>query len=129
MPDDIISDGRWNDIPVVVLVNSGCVSSGDQLAFALADCPEVTMMGITASCGSAQTIGGGCILTNSEMGIHYPIFADLTLNGKPYIDAGKGRKGQPLLDEIISFDRNAAEEIYIQGNDYELAYALEYINH
>ena len=41
----IFPDGRYADIPVVVLVNSNCMSAGDGMAKFLGDCPNVTLMG------------------------------------------------------------------------------------
>ncbi len=40
----------------VVLVNSNCMSAGDGMAKFLGDCPNVTLMGITASSGVNQNI-------------------------------------------------------------------------
>lgn len=41
----VFPDGRYADIPVVVLVNSNCMSAGDGMAKFLGDCPNVTLMG------------------------------------------------------------------------------------
>lgn len=47
----IFPDGRYKDLPVAVLVNANCVSAGDGMAKYLGECPNVTLMGITASGG------------------------------------------------------------------------------
>lgn len=59
----IFPDGRYADIPVVVLVNSNCMSAGDGMAKFLGDCPNVTLMGITASSGVNQN-NGAFLLSN-----------------------------------------------------------------
>jgi C-terminal processing protease CtpA/Prc len=128
VPMTIKGDGRWKDLPVVVLVNEGCVSSGDHLANGLAACPNVTLMGMTNACGSAQSIGGVCILPDSKIEFHYPIYLDTTKDGKPYIDAKKDRKGSLVLDEVIDLNEKAIDEIFEKGKDYELQYAIDYIS-
>ena len=54
----------------VVLVNSNCMSAGDGMAKFLGDCPNVTLMGITASSGVNQNNGGYIYLgaVQKEMG-------------------------------------------------------------
>ena len=122
----IEADGRYVDIPVVVLVNAGCVSSGDLLAYNLSLCPNVTMMGMTTTCGSAQTIGGVCMLSGGKIEIHYPMYPILNPDGSICVDAGPERKNPLDIDERIPFDMTAVEEIYYSDNDYELEYVLDY---
>lgn len=124
----IEADGRYVDIPVVVLVNAGCVSSGDLLAYNLSLCPNVTMMGMTTTCGSAQAIGGVCMLSGGKIEIHYPMYPMLNADGSICVDAGPERKNPLVIDERIPFDMTAVEEIYYSDNDYELEYVLGYID-
>jgi hypothetical protein len=44
-----------------------------------------------------------------------------------YIDGGPDRVSAITLDERIPFDMEAVNKIYMQGQDYELQYALEWI--
>lgn len=124
----IEADGRYVDIPVVVLVNAGCVSSGDLLAYNLSLCPNVTMMGITTTCGSAQAIGGVCMLSGGKMEIHYPMYPILNADGSICVDAGPERKNPLIIDARIPLDKAAVEKIYYSDIDYELEYALDYIS-
>lgn len=123
----IEADGRYVDIPVVVLVNEGCVSSGDLLAYNLSLCPNVTMMGITTTCGSAQATGGVCMLSGGKIEIHYPMYPTLNVDGSICVDAGAERKNPVEIDVRIPFDKSAVEKIYYSDKDYELEYVLDYI--
>lgn len=67
------ADGRWADLPVVVLTNSCCGSSGDGFVYALSRFPNVTTMGITCSEGIYQSVGGYVVLPDSNLYLHYPI--------------------------------------------------------
>lgn len=124
----IPADGRYSDIPVVVLVNAGCASNGDLLAYRLSQCPNVTLMGITTTWGSAQCLGGDVLLSGGKISVRYPLIASLDENEKVMIDAGKDRKSVLKLDVKIPMDDNAVYCIYTLGGDYELAYARHYIN-
>ena len=53
----IPANGKWADIPVVVLTNAQCGSSGDGLVYALSQCPNVTTAGICESEGIFECIG------------------------------------------------------------------------
>ena len=121
-------DGRYSDIPVVVLVNAGCASSGDMLAFRISQCPNVTMMGITTTWGSAQSLGGECLLSGGHIMVRYPLIATLDENDSIVVDAGKDRKSSIELDEKIPFDSKAIKVMYEMGADYDLAYTRLYLN-
>lgn len=123
----IEADGRYADIPVVALVNAGCASSGDLLAYNMSLCPNVTMMGITTSWGSAQAAGGVCFLSEGTAEIHYPIYPSINEDGTICIDAGKDRKSSLILDVKIPLTEETVNEIMYSDNDYELEYAVSYI--
>lgn len=121
-------DGRYKDIPVVALVNAGCASSGDMFAYSISKCPNVTMMGITTTWGSAQALGGRCYLTDGRITVRYPIIASLDENGSVVMDAGKDRKSSLKLDKRIPLDSTAVYCMYELGGDYDLAYTRKYLN-
>ena len=124
----IVPDGRYSDIPVVVLVNAGCASSGDMLAYRLSQCPNITMMGITTTWGSAQSLGGECLLSGGSIVVRYPLIATLDVNGQIIVDAGKDRKSSIELDEKIPLDSKAVKIMYEMDADYDLAYARIVLN-
>ena len=121
-------DGRYCDIPVVVLVNAGTASSGDMLAYRLSNCPNVTMMGVTTTWGSAQSLGGMCLLSGGSIQVRYPIIGTLGENNEVLVDAGKDRKSSIVLDEKIPLDSKALKIYYDLDADYDLAYARLYLN-
>ena len=121
------ADGRYSDIPVVVLVNAGTASAGDILTYDLSLCPNVTVMGITTSWGSAQGVAQTCLLSGGSIRLRYSIMATLDEDRNVYIDGGPDRVSSITLDERIPFDMEAVNKIYMQGQDYELQYALEWI--
>lgn len=123
----IFPDGRFSDIPVVCLVNSDCMSAGDGLAKFLGDCPNVTLMGITASCGVNQNNGGYIYLTEN-IGIGYPVFLSLSSDDVPLIDTDHTRENRIPLDVTIPMTRERALEIFtLDENDPELQYAMDYL--
>ena len=121
-------DGRYSDIPVVVLVNAGTASSGDMLAYRISACPNVTMMGLTTTWGSAQSLGGMCLLSGGKIRVRYPLIASLGENNEILVDAGKDRKSGIDLDVKIPLDSKAIKIYYELDADYDLAYARLYLN-
>jgi len=122
------ANGCYADTPVVALVNCGCASSGDVLAHHLSECNNVTLMGYTTTWGSAQCMGGECLLSGGHIEVRYPIMATLYMNGDVFVDAGKDRVSTIPLDVKIPLDRTAVSVMYEDGQDYELAYACAYLN-
>ena len=121
-------DGRYADLPVVVLVNSGCGSAGDLLAYDLSQCPNVTIMGTTTTWGCAQEPAGRCILSSGNIIVRYPVITTLEADNTVTIDAGADRVSRILLDERIPLDEEAVEDIYVRYIDHELEYAHDFIN-
>ena len=121
------ADGRYSDIPVVVLVNAGTASAGDILTYNLSTCPNVTVMGITTSWGCAQGVAQTCLLSGGSIRLRYSIMATLDEDRNIYIDPGPDRVSGITLDEKIPFDMDAVNKMYVQGLDYELEYALDWI--
>ncbi|MBR1898342.1 MAG: hypothetical protein IJ825_05625 [Oscillospiraceae bacterium] len=126
----VFPDGRWKDLPVVVLVNQGCCSAGDGAAWFLSRCENVTLMGITPSNGINQNNGGECYLPGG-LTIRYPVRLSLGEDGRPLIDTDAGRENRIPLDVVIPVDREAALQIFdpeAWDKDYELDYAAAYLS-
>lgn len=124
---EVPANGAYADLPVAVLVNNECCSSGDALAENLSKSPNVTLMGITASNGVEQTTGGFCFTTDSEFVIGYPFFLSLDENGEPRIDTKADRISRIPLKEHIDLTKEAALTIFSGKGDYELDYAIDYL--
>ena len=121
-------DGRWKDLDVIVLTNMNCCSSGDGLIYAFLQCPNVTVMGMTASMGIYQAVGGSCITTDSEFIITYPIVPSVDSNGITMIDTKPDRLSRVPIDVTIPVTAKACETIFDVNStrDYEVEFALAY---
>ena len=127
---DFFPDGRWKDLPVVVLVNQATMSAGDSTALFLGQNENVTLMGITASSGVTQSIGGICYLSGS-FSVRYPVYPILGEDNLPMIDTDASRENRIPLDHVIPVDKDAALRIFDResdgDDDYELEYAIQYL--
>jgi len=123
----IFPDGRYKELPVAVLVNANCVSAGDGMAKFLGDCPNVTLMGITASGGVNQNNGGYIYLTEN-ISVDYPVFLSLSPEGVPLIDTDYTRENRIPLDINIPVTKENALRLFsMDGEDIELEYAVHYL--
>lgn len=125
---EVTANEAYADLPVAVLVNAECCSSGDSLADLLSKLPNVTLMGITSSNGVDQTIGGYCFTTDSAYIVAYPTFMSLNENGEVRIDTKSDRISRIPLKEHIALTKEAALSIFSGEGDYELDYAINYIH-
>ncbi len=120
-------EGKWKELPVAVLVNDAAVSSGDVLTHLLSQCPNVTVMGITSSSNSAQTVGGCCYLSGDMFEIYYPIINSLDENNE-VLEVTADRQARVGFDLRIPVDYDAAMLIFSDSEkDYELDYAVDYL--
>lgn len=103
----IFPDGRYKDLPVVVLVNAQCVSAGDGMAKFLGECGNVTLMGVTPSAGVNQNNGGRIYLTKN-ISVSYPIALTLSSEGVPLIDTDNTRQTRIPLEEKIPMTKELA---------------------
>lgn len=124
----IFPDGRWKDLPVVVLTNQTCMSAGDCAADVLGRQDNVTLMGISPSNGVNQNNDGTIYLTDCAVCINYPSCLTLSEDAVPYIDTDVTRTNRIPLEETIPVDKEAAMTIFSgKDEDYELEYAVEYL--
>ncbi len=121
------NEGKWKELPVAVLVNDATVSSGDVLTHLLSQCPNVTVMGITSSSNSVQTVGGCCYLSGDMFEIYYPIINSLDENNE-VLEVTADRQARVGFDLRIPVDYDAAMLIFSDSEkDYELDYAVDYL--
>lgn len=120
-------EGKWKDLPVAVLVNDAVVSSGDVLTHLLSQCPNVTVMGITSSSNSVQTVGGHCYLSDDMFEVYYPIINSLDENNE-ILEVTADRQARVGFDLRIPVDYDAAMMIFSDSEeDYEFDYAVDYL--
>lgn len=123
----IHGDGEFADLKVIALTNYECASAGDGTSLLLSKLPNVTLVGITDPCGCDQETGGISVLTGSMICVGYPTGLVLNENGKPNIDTAADRISRNPVEVRIPFDYDAAMKIFRDREDYELDWALNYI--
>ena len=123
----IKGDGEFADLNVVVLTNHNCVSAGDSTALCLSKLPNVTLAGITDPNGSAQITGGRCFLSKALVSVSFPVCLMLNENGEPDIDPRADRISRDPCEVRIPLDRDAAMKIFRDKEDYELEWAVKYL--
>ena len=124
----IYGDGEFADLKVIALTNYDCGSAGDGTSLLLSKLPNVTLAGITDPNGCDQETGG-VIITLSD-GLVYAFFpAGLVLNenGEPNIDTAADRVSRDPVEVRIPFDYDAAMKIFRDKEDYELDWAVKYV--
>ena len=127
-PYVVYGNGKWKDLPVVVLANQNTVSAGDAMADMLSRCPNVTLMGMTPTNGSFQATGGLVFLAEGYFSIYYPVWLDMDQNGNPVIDTDTTRQTRIPLEVEIPLDETAIETIYSEDSkDHELEYAIQWL--
>ena len=120
--------GEFADLKVVALTNLECISAGDAASLYLSKLPNVTLAGITDPSGSGQETGGCCVLSDSVVEVLYPTGLLLGEDGVPYIDTKADRVSRDPVEVRIPFDYDAAMKIFRDGEDYELEWAVNYLN-
>jgi hypothetical protein len=123
----IRSDGEFADLKVVVLTNCQCISAGDSTALCLSRLPNVTLAGITDPNGSGQITGGCCVLSDGIVSVNYPIGLTLNENDEPDIDTRADRISRDPVEVRIPLDYDAAMRIFRDKEDYELDWAVKYL--
>ena len=125
--DRIKSDGEFADIQAVALTNFNCVSAGDATASYLSKLPNVTLAGITDPNGSGQITGGCCVLSKGIVVVNYPVCLTLDENGEPFADPRADRISRDPAEVRIPLDYDAAMKIFHDKEDYELEWAVDYL--
>ena len=112
---------------MVVLTNGGCISAGDSTAQCLSKLSNVTLAGITNPSGSGQITGGCCVLSEGIVSVNYPVGLMLNENDEPDIDTRADRISRNPVEVRIPLDYDAAMKIFRDKEDYELSWAVNYL--
>ncbi|MCR5600393.1 MAG: hypothetical protein K6G33_06625 [Ruminococcus sp.] len=124
---NVRGDGEFADLNVVALTNLNCVSAGDVTAALLSKLPNVTLAGITDPNGSGQMTGGICALSKGEVVVSYPVGLTINENGEPDTDPRADRISRDPVEVRIPLDYEAAMKIFRDKKDYELDWAVKYL--
>ena len=123
----IHGDGEFADLKVVALTNFGCLSAGDGASLYLSNLPNVTLAGLTDSYGCNQETGGVSVLTGGHVYVGFPVGLVLDGNGDPNIDTRADCISRNPVEERIPLDYDAAMKIFRDKEDYELEWAIQYL--
>ena len=123
----IRGDGEFAGLKVVALTNFGCLSAGDGASLYLSRLPDVTLAGLTDPYGCNQETGGVSVLSGGHVYVGFPVGLVLDGNGDPNIDTRADRISRNPVDERIPLDYDAAMKIFRDKEDYELEWAVQYL--
>ena len=123
----IQGDGEFADLKVIALTNYNCVSAGDGTSLLLSKLPNVTLAGITNPCGCDQETGGVSILSGGLAFVGFPVGLVLNEDGEPNADTAADRISRNPVEVRIPLDYDAAMKIFRDNEDYELDWAMKYI--
>jgi C-terminal processing protease CtpA/Prc len=126
-PHGIRGTGEFADLPVVALTNYECASAGDGTSLYLSKLPNVTLAGITDPCGCNQETGGMCVLSGGVVSIGFPTGLIVDENSVPNVETKADRISRNPVEVRIPFDTDAALKIFRDGEDYELDWAVDYL--
>ena len=115
------------DLKVIALTNYNCVSAGDGTSLLLSKLENVTLAGITDPSGCDQEIGGFSVLSGGMVIVSFPTGLVLDEDGKPNIDTAADRVSRDPVEVRIPFDYDAAMKIFRDKEDYELDWAVKYV--
>lgn len=117
-------ENLWQDGEIVVLVNSGSNSAANHCMSALQQLEHVTVIGLSEPAGAAQGVVGERL----EGGwLNFSGTLVLDEAGDIWIDSDATGEPRLLVDERVPLDERAIKEIFENGEDYVLNYALEYL--
>lgn len=120
----INGENLWEDGKIVILVNAASNSAADHLAYGMRKMENVTVMGLTKSCGSAQALNG-INLESGELMFSGSILLDE--KGEIWIDSDTSRITRTGIDVKVPMTIETVKEIFEQKADYVLEYAVEYM--
>jgi C-terminal processing protease CtpA/Prc len=123
----IHGDGEFADLRVVALTNYNCASAGDGTSLLLSKLPNVTLAGITDPNGCDQETGGVSVLSDGLVIVYYPVGLVLNEAGEPNVDTKSDRISRNPVEERIPFDYDVAMKIFRDKKDYELEWAVKYL--
>lgn len=109
--------------PVVAIVNSGCISSGEGIAMGVRNLPNGAVVGFRGTNGSFGMVMGPVITMPGGYGVMYPVGQSLDKDKQVQVDSRNGKGGIVPTDRLPMTFNNALRSG--AGQDVELEYALK----
>ncbi len=119
MGENLLGDGH-----IVLLVNSASVSAADHMTKVMNDIQNVTVLGLTEHCGSAQGVSS-IELESGMVSISAALMLDS--DGSIFIDSGADGQSGNTLDIQVPFDETAVKSLYDDNEDYLMKKAEEFL--
>lgn len=110
-------------LPVMLLVNSDCISAGEGFVYNMAKLSQVTVVGMTGTNGSFGSIDGAVLMPEGLIAM-YPSIACVDESSVVMIDSKQNNTGGIKPDIVIPIDETAIKLIFDDDHDYELEYVL-----
>jgi carboxyl-terminal processing protease len=121
---DVEAGNIWGDGSIVILVNAETISAAELFIHMMKQLDNVTVIGMTKSCGSAMGVGD---IEGENITMYYPDQMLLDEDMDIMIDAGEDRVMDMAPDIIIPLDKDAFVSIFENNEDYVLNYAVRYL--
>ena len=122
----IYGDGESAGLQTVALTNFGCLSAGNGASLYLPGLPNVTLAGMSDPYGCSQETGGR-VLSGGIVYVSFPVGLVLNADGEPNIDTRADRISRNPVEERIPLDHDAAMKVFLDKEDYELEWAIQYL--
>ena len=120
---------KWDNIPIVVLVNGQTASAGEELTYYFKGSKNVTIMGNTTTWGATQGTGGSTVLTDSKYEFRFPITPSIGKDYLPMVDVKADGFARLTLDYQIDYSIEEIVEMFEHPEkDNVLQEAIDYIN-
>jgi len=114
----------WGDGDIVLLVNAETASAAELFVYFMGKLPNVTIMGMTKSVGSAMGVNGYHL---ERFILYFPMILMLDENAEVLIDSDTSGISNMPLDVKIPLDDKAFQAIFEKHEDYVINYAVEYL--
>ena len=115
--------GTWTG-DVVILVSQGTVSAAEIFTNTMKRLPNVTVMGLTDTCGCAM---GVSTTTTDLLAYQFPIFRGIDEDGNILIDSGEDMQSRLERDIKLGLGEAAFRAIFIDQKDYAMDEAVRYL--
>lgn len=116
--------GKW-DGDIVILVSPGTVSAAEIFTHTMKGLPNVTVMGLADTGGSAMGVSG---TTTKLLGYQFPMYRMLDEDGSILIDGGEDMQSSLSRDVELKLDETAFRAIFIDKVDYTMEEAIRFLN-
>ena len=119
---------KWEELPVVVLVNGQTASAGEEIANYLKGSKNVRIIGNTTTWGAVQGTGGSTVLGGGKYELRFPITPTVGDDYLPVVDVKADRHARLTLDYQFEYSKDEIMDFFADSTeDKVLKDAIKYI--